>query len=287
MTEYTYKPLQFDDQTLKLYSEFLSRHYKRPDLFTFEYVKWQYAENPVGKAVGCDVFFDGELVSHGAAVPQRAFILGEEETWLLQVNFMTVKEHRRKGLSAEVANRMEGLGYDLGHTFAIGIANRNSTPYSVKARGMELSATLDARIGTGPTRKKKNGFADYDFRVLWDKESLAWRLKRPGPLYWKKEKRGNCAVFTPSGKPGFKTLLGNFAAQEVGEAVSGRGKFGLPLTLWIGIDPQIDWGKSLYFNLPGWLRQSPLNVVFKDLSGRKRSLTGKKILFQSLDFDAF
>jgi hypothetical protein len=55
--DYIQKPLAFDDQSLKLYSRFLSTHYGKPEQFTFDYIKWQYVENPAGRAVGYDAFY--------------------------------------------------------------------------------------------------------------------------------------------------------------------------------------------------------------------------------------
>ncbi len=285
--DYTVKPLDFDDQSLRIYSEFLAKYFKRPDLFTFEYLKWQYVENPVGRAVGYNAFFKDELVSHAAAIPLTAFIFDKEEKWLLSVNFLTSPAHYRKGLSALLAKKMDNLGKNLGCTFDIGIANRKSTPYSIKARGMEWAATLDVRLGVGLPKRKKEPAVHYDFKVLWDKESLAWRLRRPGSQYWKKTKGELDLVFTCSGKPGSKTLLGHFASEEIGEALPIKSKINMPLTLWVGKDPHIDWHRTLSFNLPGWLRASPLNLLYKDLSGKNRSLINKRIFFQAIDFDAF
>ncbi len=287
MKKYTYKPLEFNDQSVDVYSNFLAGYYKRPDLFTFEYLKWQYAKNPMGKAVGYNAFFKDELIAHVVTIPMRAVIFDKEEKWLLLVNAITVPEYRKKGISVGLAEKVEQLGIDLGYAVIIGIANRNSTPSYIKGRGMEWSTTLDAHIGIGrPTLKKKTE-VHCDFRVLWDKKSLDWRLKRPGSQYWRKRHQKRCKVYALSGKPGIKTLLGNFAPEEVGEHLPSKRRINKPLTLWIGKDPNIDWHRTLSFNLPGCLRPSPLNFLYKDLSGKNRSLIDKRIFFQAVDFDAF
>jgi GNAT superfamily N-acetyltransferase len=287
MKDYVQEPLAFDDGRLRLYSDFLSRYYGRPDLFTVEYLAWQYRDNPVGRAVGWDAFFKGELVAHVATIPLRALIFDREEKWLLLVNAMTVPEHRRQGISVGLADRIERLGVDLGCTFIIGIANRNSTPAYIRGRGMEWSTTLDARVGIGLPRLKRNAGGGCDFKVLWDRESLAWRLKRPGTRYWRRQRGDHCTLFAPSGIAGIKTILANFPASEVGDDFPPRRRTALPLNLWIGKDARMSWARSCFVPIPDRLRPSPLNFLFKDLSGRNRSLKNKSIFFQAVDFDVF
>ena len=88
--DYLQKPLTFDDQSLKRYSRFLTTYYGKPEQFTFDYIKWQYVENPAGRAVGFDAFYREELVAHVATIPLKAVLFGKEEKWLLLVNAMTL-----------------------------------------------------------------------------------------------------------------------------------------------------------------------------------------------------
>jgi len=284
---YIQKPIAFDDQSLKQYSRFLSTHYGKPEQFTFDYIKWQYVDNPVGRAVGFDAFYRGELIAHVTTIPLRAVIFGKEEKWLLLVNAMTLPEHRRQGVSVGLADNIERSGRERGCTFIIGIANLNSTPAYVKGRQMELSTTLDARLGPGMPDRENVSEERYDLKVLWNEKSLRWRLKRPGGRYWQRVKKGQSTLFAPSGKPGIKVVMGNFSNSDVGEALPLRPYIGMPLNLWIGKDPAIRWGRSPFIPIPDWLKPSPLNFLFKDLSGQNRSLRGKRIFFQCIDFDAF
>ncbi len=77
---YIQKPIAFDDQSLEQYSRFLSTNYGKPEQFTFDYIKWQYVDNPVGRAVGFDAFYRGELIAHVATIPLRAVIFGSTPT---------------------------------------------------------------------------------------------------------------------------------------------------------------------------------------------------------------
>ncbi len=283
---YRYKPLEFDDTDLELYTRFLAEHYKQPELFTFEYIAWQYRDNPAGKAVGYNAFFEDELVAHVVTIPFRAVIEGSIETGLLLANAMTVPEHRRKGISVGLADNIERFGIDSGCTFIVGIANRNSTPAYIKGRHMELAGPLEARIGLGlPSRSE--GRDNYDFQLAWDRQSLDWRLRRPGSTYWSKNIGGKQVIFTNSGKPGIKTIMGHFETELLDGELPRKAPSFLPVSLWIGMDSNLRWGRSLYIPIPQRLRPSPLNFLFKDLSGMNRKLAGKKLFFQAVDFDVF
>jgi hypothetical protein len=191
------------------------------------------------------------------------------------------------GVSVGLAENIELVGREEGCTFIIGIANRNSTPAYVKGRQMELSTTLDARLGPGMPDGEKVPEEYCDFRVLWDEESLRWRLKKRGGRYWQRVKKRQSTLFAPSGKPGIKIVMGDFSYSDVGDALPLRAYTGMPLNLWIGKDPSIRWGRSPFIPIPDWLKPSPLDFLFKDLSGQSRSLRNKRIFFQCIDFDAF
>ena len=284
--DYIYKPLEFDDESLALYTRFLAEHYQQPELFTVDYIKWQYRDNPAGKAVGYNAFFGDELVAHVVTIPFKAVIGDSVEVGLLLANAMTVPRHRRKGISVGLGDNIERMGLDSGCSFMVGIANRNSTPAYIKGRHMELVGPLGARMGLGlPNRR--DDVDDYDFQLAWDRETLDWRLRRPGSSYWQKTVAGRQVIYAGSGKPGIKTIMGRFEPDLLGDELPAQGPSPLPVSLWIGMDSNIRWGRSLYFPIPKSLRPSPLNFLFKDLSGKNRTLAGKKIFFQTVDFDVF
>ncbi|MCB0785046.1 MAG: hypothetical protein KDC02_12660 [Flavobacteriales bacterium] len=66
---------------------------------------------------------------------------------------------------------------------------------------------------------------------------------------------------------------------------------GLPMTkapvrkAWIGLGPGYGWGGSAYLNVPMKQRPSPLNLIFKDLTGAGRRLDPARTCFQAIDFD--
>jgi hypothetical protein len=60
-----------------------------------------------------------------------------------------------------------------------------------------------------------------------------------------------------------------------------------PIKLWMGLDPACDWRKSAYAALPERLKPSPLNLIFKDLTNRGRTIDPATALFRLADFDAY
>jgi hypothetical protein len=59
------------------------------------------------------------------------------------------------------------------------------------------------------------------------------------------------------------------------------------LDVWVGLDPGVDWRRSLHVALPNALRPSPLNLIFLDLSGEGRELDPGRVRWRALDFDDF
>ena len=59
----------------------------------------------------------------------------------------------------------------------------------------------------------------------------------------------------------------------------------LPMKLWIGLDERFDWKGKLYKDIPMRFRPSPLNLIFKDLTGSGSTLKAEEVRFQALDFD--
>ena len=54
-----------------------------------------------------------------------------------------------------------------------------------------------------------------------------------------------------------------------------------PLRLWVGIDSRRRLRRWLHPHLPASLRPSPLNLIFRDLTGNGRTLDPERVLFQA------
>jgi hypothetical protein len=90
------------------------------------------------------------------------------------------------------------------------------------------------------------------------------------------------AILAATGLPGVGAIL------HQGEArgdLAFPGKAPGPMRLWLGLDPGLDWRGSL--PIPMRLRPSPLNLVYKDLTGGGFLPDPDRVLFRGIDFDAY
>ncbi|MNR53788.1 hypothetical protein D3C85_1738600 [compost metagenome] len=73
------------------------------------------------------------------------------------------------------------------------------------------------------------------------------------------------------------------AAPPAGSA----GGFASPLRLSIGRVPKAWQRSALYADIPQRLRPSPLNLIYRSLSGRVQAIDEDAVFLNFLDFDAY
>lgn len=66
-----------------------------------------------------------------------------------------------------------------------------------------------------------------------------------------------------------------------------EGGFASPLRLFIGLIPKVAQSRGLYVDIPSAFRPSPLNLIYRSLSGRVKSIDSETVFFNFLDFDAY
>ena len=249
------------------------------------YLDWAYTRNPEGPALGVNAYEEGVLVAHYAAQPFPAVFNGAEEKGLLSFNTATHPDHRGRGLLPALAKRTYEAAADAGFGFATGAANQLSTRTFVEKVGFEFVRSLDARIGVGPTPRRREGCA-VEFSRLWNRSSLDWRLSFPDRPYLVQHRKGRCTVYAATGRLGSYVEMGDFEARLVPRELP-RLRAANPLRLWIGYDPGRRWSRSLYVDIPERLRPAPLNWLLLDLTGRGRVPDPRAISIAAVDFDAF
>lgn len=244
----------------------------RAEKFSFEYLKWQYADNPVGKIVGYNAYMGDVLAAHYVTMPIYMVINGEKTLGVLSLNTATHPDHRGKRLFSVLAEQTFQYATENGFKFVIGVANANSTHGFIKNLNFKLIGPLTFKVGVGtdiyPQKK-------YVFTRYWDKEIMDWRLKNPSMKYFK-----NGDVIVSPIKPGFKKLV--YHDQE--GLVSLNKLHGRPFNLYIGFGADLKKGK--YCGIPKFVEHSPFNLIFRDLTnGTLPELTKDNILFELIDFD--
>lgn len=273
MDDYRIEQVKVDDASLRETQALLQLVFEEhADKFRFEYLKWQYADNPVGPIVGFNAYMGDVLAAHYVTMPIYMNIEGKKTLGVLSLNTATHPDHRGKRLFSILAERTYQYATENGYKFVIGVANANSTHGFIKNLNFKLIGPLTFKIGIGTSIYPKR---DYTFTRYWDKELMAWRLKNPSMEYFK-----NSDLIVSPIKVGFKKLVCHNGAD-----LATLSKLHLrPLNLYIGYGA--DLSKGCYVNLPKFIERSPFNLVFRDLTdGQLPVVTKDNILFELLDFD--
>lgn len=275
--DYEIRLLQFNDgdKSLQKVVDLQNLVYKGKHSFTIKGFKKWYLENPMGRVISFNAFYGEELVAHYACIPYKMEIEGREVLGLFDMATVTHPDHRGKGLFTKLARITYDYAKEQGFEFVIGIANANSFPGYMKHFPFTFVGQLDVKIGYGrdivPVENKT-------FYACWDKESLAWRTKIN--TYQKGDdciigQRG-CFVRTFMGHFD-NNLLTNVSLPQIKEGS------GIKPMLYVGLGAKI---KGLYFTIPKYIKHSPFNLIFLDLTnGKLPIMTRDNVFFQLFDFD--
>ncbi|MBK9419937.1 MAG: GNAT family N-acetyltransferase [Flavobacteriales bacterium] len=283
MADYELRPVDATDAGLLPVVALLAGVFPDAKHFTAEVLRWQYRLNPTGSALGFNAWHGTELVGHYATIPMLARVNGTVERGLLSLNTATAPAHQGKGLFTKLANATYALAADAGYGFVAGVANLNSTPGFLRKLGFELVSPLRAMIGVG-TLPRRDPEVIPAFAPVRDAAAIAWRVQHPAYPYSAYTEQGRSLVLSHRSQYGARFVMGELDApvpaavlpQEPGIV------FGKVL---IGLDPAMHWGGKAYVNIPMRFRPSPLNLIFKDLTGQGRTLDPRTVRWDPMDFD--
>lgn len=278
---YQLRPLDLNNEGIRLITELLRNVFPKASHFNEEVIRWQYTSNPDGEAVGFNAWKDDTLAGHYVTIPLTAEVFGKQERGLLSLNTATHEDHRGMGLFTKLAEATYAHAADMGYTFVVGVANANSTHGFVRKLGFQLVSPLRAMVGFGPLRFRGTT-SDLDFKPVWTSEKMAWRGSHPAHSYTRYSIEGHEFMLSDTKLKGFHFLLSTNRDMPASMLQDGD----VPLRkAYIGLDPDMKWGGTLYFNVPKRFRQAPLNLIFKDMTGSDRKLDANKVRFQAIDFD--
>lgn len=285
---YDVRQIDLSEPSLQSYHRLLTEVFPTAAAqFTPAYLTWQYVRNPAGPAVGFNAFSGETLAAHYVTLPIRVQLDGRACKGLLSLNTATHPLHQGKGLFTKLADATYQYAAAQGYELVVGVANANSTPGFTRKLGFQLVSPLEARLGVGPLPSQDPRFTS-EFEVLWDRELLAWRLANPSRAYRLRPRGDSVRVEAPTGKAGIQAILGDFPRQLTPTSLERTAPFSPnPMRLWLGIDPSRRFQRSLYPPIPERLRPSPLNLIYRDLSGKRPSLDVSRLRFRALDFDAY
>jgi GNAT superfamily N-acetyltransferase len=282
----TFSPLGTDAQALASYAALFGTCFPDSGKFTPAYLQWLYVANPDGAAVGFDAWDGDRLAAHYVCIPARACIEGAAVRMLLSLNTATHPLYQGQGLFTKLAGLTFDAGRDAGFDGVYGVANANSTPGFVRKLGFQLVRPLEARVGLGPVGRAPAGTAGaVSFERLWSDAALAWRCANPdNPVRARRQGR-RWRFDAPAVGP---TRAYAEASLDVTADPAAPAKAGWrPLRLYLGLQPHTEGRYSGYPSIPQRLRPSPLNLIYRSLSGRVAALDPARIRFTFLDFDAY
>lgn len=248
---------------------------------TARYFEWHYGGNPDGKAIGCNAFAGDELVGHMAAHVFPCRLEGDDRRGIYTVNGAVHPLHRGRRLQSGISAAMFEEAARLGYAFCLATGNKWSTgPLLTRFR---MLRPLGARLGFG-LPERDEAAPPPSFERLWSDEALRWRLANPEGRYSAVRSGNRAAILAATGLPGISAILHQGPARD---SLAGLGPASGPVRLWLGLDPALDWNGSAFLPIPMRLRPSPLNLVYKDLTGGDFLPDPDRIVFRGLDFDAY
>ncbi len=277
-------PVRCDESAYADYVQLFARCFPGADKFSRDYLDWLYRANPDGQVVGFDARDGDRLAAHYVCIPARAQIAGAQVRVLLSLNTATHPDYQGKGLFTQLAERTYATGTDQGFDCVYGVANANSTPGFTRKLQFQLVGPLDASVGIGPRGIDFASKQLPQFQRLWSPQALAWRCASPVNPLIARAGRDRTTFLAPA-------LLGGacMAAAEI-EAAAPAGTdagFASPLRLSIGRVPSAWQRSALYADIPQRLRPSPLNLIYRSLSGRVQRIDEDAVFLSFLDFDAY
>lgn len=157
---------------------------------------------------------------------------------------------------------VDATALELGHEFAVGVANNNSVHGFAKL-GYQTVTQLELRLVS--TIEAKGQAQPVDFAREWSREAVAWRMQNPTRDYTVKPTRSGVQIHSRTSR--FPALVGLLPPDRISaDAVPTRSRY--PFRVWIGVDNGVDWGRSLQVKVPSRFKPTPLNLIYRDLAGQ-------------------
>ena len=265
------------------YLELYKRSFKKFEK-NFEYLKWQYIKNPHGNFVGIDCYDNNTLIGQVGGIPKEFIFNNKKIKSLISINVCVDPLYKGKGIFKKMAIRFEQIAKNLNFDLIIAIANKAATiPWQKSIALMKLNA-LDVFVGFGKLENDKVIENNYNFYSLWNKETLEWRIKNPINETFFQKIKNNQSVYSKSNFPLIDAYSPMVFLEDKIDKITFKKKIYRPI-VYVGLIN--DFKKTnLLFNLPEFLKPSPLNFLYK-FTKSNDVLDPKKVFFTFLDFDAF
>lgn len=279
-------PANVHPESIQNYAGLLRTCFPSASQMCKSYLGWLYEDNPAGNVIGFDAFERGRLIAHYAAIPTNLEISGTRVRGLLSLNTATHPAFQGQGLFTKLANLTYDFAASEGFSCVFGVANAKSTFGFTQKLGFQLVSPLLAMVGLGGLNPNwENVRNNVSFQRVWSTQELRWRSLNPtNRLYIDCLNHNVVSIRMKTGWP----LLQAYGEIPLDFGFKGvKRKNWSGLNLFIGLFPEGSCHYQYFVQIPEKLKPSPLNFIYKDITGSGQSLDVRKILFSVADFDAY
>ena len=267
---------------LKSYCELYKNCFNEKKL-KLNYLNWLYNKNPTGNFVGIDCFHDGNLIGQVGGIP-REFIFNQKKVrFLISINVCVDPKYQGKWIFSKMLTRFEKIAKELNFNGIIGISNKAATPFWQRTIKMKKLGALDVFLGFGKLSLNKINKSNYNFYSCWDKKNLEWRIRNPVNETYIQTYNNHCSVYSKTNFL-FINAYSPLIFFDKNLKLNITKKNYKPI-VYIGLISEFKKTKLL-FDLPEFLKPSPLNFLYKSFDP-SINLKKEKIFFTFLDFDIF
>ena len=250
-----------------------------------KYFEWFYGKNPLGEYIGIDAVDvkKGLHIGQVGGIPFEFNYYGKKIKVLQAIQICLDKNYRGHGIFGEMANRLEDYANEEKFSLIITIANKLARPAWEHTISMKHLTQLDVLLGYGSLGLDEFQLSNDIFCSIWDKNRIYWRKDNPinKVFIFKKQK---IKLSSPSVLSLFEVF--SFIENKDFNLSFDKQKLKILPNLFIGLAPQYK-NNFFYLRIPEFLKPSPLNFLYKDISNENIILDKKKCYFTYLDFDAY
>lgn len=258
------------DQLVRLQNEVYK---ERGLLFSKDDFRFWYLENPEGQVISYNAFDQGRMVAHQAFVPEKMLVDGKVVRCLRSMAVVTLSNYRGRGIFSGLTNAAVEEAQHQGYAFIYAVTNGNSFPSFIKHCGFSFVTRLNVKMGPGGGARQDG---EKTYKRYWTVESLKWRLSH-GTYYRHKNQ-----IFGKF-KPGVNTYMGIQDTELLDGLNFTHGTAPLGITLYVGLGAKLS---RTFFNIPKFIKHSPFNLVFRDLTGGQLPMmTPDNVFYQLIDYD--
>lgn len=240
--------------------------------FTNKDFRYWYGDNPEGRVIAFNALDGDRIVAHEALIPETMEVNGRAVRCLRSMGSVTLPEYRGQKLLSILTNKCIEEGQKRGYEFVYGIANGNSIHTFLKYCGFTLVGKLDVKFGYGKVREPQGKI----YKRHWTEETLEWRTSPAGVFRTKDQVLKHF-------KTGVVAVMGTIDGGLL-DKVSGLKKKSSPsVRLYVGMGAELPWS---FVKVPKFIKHSPFNLIFRDLTGGKiPAMTKDNLFYQLIDFD--